>query len=336
MTAEQSIEKAIENTIKRNFYVDDMLKSVATIDEGRRLAGNLIQTCKTGGFKLTKWASSHRSTLEAIPEEDRTQAFKNLNFNPDDLQTEHALGMQWDIESDELGFRTRIKLKSATKRGMLSTISTIYDPLGLAAPAILPMRRTFQELCKAKIGWDDDIPPKQHKQWKKWLESLPQLESEFRINRCMKPLDFGRAQHAELHHFSDASESGYGAVSYIRIINHSNEVNCALLMSKARVAPLKQITIPRMELTAATVAIRLDKMLRRELDVVVDNSYFWTDSKTVLRYIMNKATRFHTFVANRLAVIHGGSTEDRWRYVNTAENPADECSRGHKRLQRAH
>ncbi|XP_006813010.1 uncharacterized protein LOC102802694 [Saccoglossus kowalevskii] len=138
----------------------------------------------------------------------------------------------------------------------------------------------------------------------------------------MKPIDFGRAQRAELHHFSDTS--GYEAVSYIRIINHSNKIYCALLMSKARVVPLKQITILRMELTVATVAIQLDKMLRGELDVIVDNSYFWTDSKTVLWYIMNKAMRFHTFVANRLAVIHGGSTEDQSRFVNIAENPADE------------
>ncbi|XP_006819039.1 uncharacterized protein LOC102806956 [Saccoglossus kowalevskii] len=156
-----------------------------------------------------------------------------------------------------------LKLSRKAESGVITRITKRIEPL-LCDPT---------KVLEAKIGLDDDIPPKQHKQWKKWLESLPQLESEFRINRCMKPLDYDRAQHAELHHFSDASESGYGAVSYIRIINHSNEINCALLMSKARVAPLKQITIPCMELTAATVAKRLDKMLRRELDIVVHNSY---------------------------------------------------------------
>jgi hypothetical protein len=98
-------------------------------------------------------------------------------------------------------------------------------------------------------------------------------------------------------------------------------------MGKSRVTPLKQTTVPRLELTAATVAVRTDKMLKAELDIPMDKSVFWTDSMAALRYIGNKTSRFQTFVANRLAVIHEGSKPGEWHYVNTKLNPADIASR---------
>jgi hypothetical protein len=99
-------------------------------------------------------------------------------------------------------------------------------------------------------------------------------------------------------------------------------------MGKSRVTPLKQTTIPRLELTAATVGVRTDKMLKAELDIPIDESVFWTDSMAVLRYIGNKTSRFQTFVANRLAVIHEGSKPGEWHYVNTKLSAADIASRG--------
>ncbi|XP_078698382.1 uncharacterized protein LOC144925949 [Branchiostoma floridae x Branchiostoma belcheri] len=110
--------------------------------------------------------------------------------------------------------------------------------------------------------------------------------------------------------------------------NQSGKVHCAFMTGKSRVAPLKKFTIPRMELNAAVVAVRVDQMIKRELDVKIDETYFWTDSTTVLRYIHNQTSRFHTFVANRLAIIHDKTEPQQWRYVNTAHNPADEASRG--------
>ncbi|CAC5375223.1 unnamed protein product [Mytilus coruscus] len=130
-----------------------------------------------------------------------------------------------------------------------------------------------------------------------------------------------------LHQFSDASESGYGTVTYLRLENAFGEIHCSFVMGKARVTPLKTITVPRLELTAATVAVRTNKMLLNELEITIDRCIFWTDSMSVLRYILNEYARFQTFLANRLAVIHEGSYTDIWRYVNTTLNPADHASR---------
>ncbi|XP_033106055.1 uncharacterized protein LOC117108202 [Anneissia japonica] len=145
---------------------------------------------------------------------------------------------------------------------------------------------------------------------------------------CLKPHGFGSQISAQMHHFSDASELGYGTASYIRFLNKNGDVHCRLILAKSRVAPLKIATIPRMELTAAAVAVRVDAMLRRELQMPVIESRFWTDSTTVLSYIKSDTARFHTFVANRVDLIREASAPSQWGHVRTACNPADVCSRG--------
>ena len=146
------------------------------------------------------------------------------------------------------------------------------------------------------------------------------------IDRCIKQ----EVTNAELHHFSDASEISYGAVSYLRITNSDGEVHCCLMMAKSRLGPIKTVTTHRMKQSAAVVATRLDTMLRRELgiDPRIDRSYFWTDSTCVLRYIENNVKKFQTFVANRVASIRNVSVPSQWRYVDTNANPADDASRG--------
>ena len=133
---------------------------------------------------------------------------------------------------------------------------------------------------------------------------------------------------SQLHNFSDASGEGYGAVTYLRVVNEAGNVHCAFLMGKSRQTPQKSVTIPRLELSAAVVATRLNKMMQHELDVALEEEFFWTDSTCVLSYITNKEKRFQTFVANRITTIHEGSRPDQWNYVDTDSNPADDASRG--------
>lgn len=137
-----------------------------------------------------------------------------------------------------------------------------------------------------KCGQHEPIPQSFQQKWNKWLEDLEKVEN-FQINRCFKPQDFGQITSAQMHHFSDASETAYGTVTYIKFQNDNNIVHITFLIGKARVAPLKQVTIPRLELTAAVLTIKVDKMLRSELQLPLEELQFWTDSTSVLKYIKN-------------------------------------------------
>ena len=127
---------------------------------------------------------------------------------------------------------------------------------------------------------------------------------------------------------SDASRDGFGAVSYLRQSDREGRVHCSFVISKSRVAPLRTATIPRLELCAAVLSTQLDNLIRRELDIEIHRSVFWSDSTVVLQYIRNEDQRFHTFVANRISAILAVSSPSQWRYVNTDVNPADDISRG--------
>lgn len=123
------------------------------------------------------------------------------------------------------------------------------------------------------------------------------------IPRCYVPADFGHVVRRELHHFSDASTYGHGQCSYLRHVNEDGSVHCALVIGKSRVAPIKVITIPRLELTAAVVSVEASNILKEELVLTDIDECLWTDSKVVLGYISNEARRFHTFVSNRIQKI---------------------------------
>lgn len=159
-----------------------------------------------------------------------------------------------------------------THRGILSTVSSFYDPLGILAPVVFTAKRILQDLCRNRLGWDDVIPAAVAQEWRDWLKELHQLEG-FSIRRCLKPLNFGEAATAQLHHFADASEEGYGTVTYLLLRNEHSQVHSTFIMGKSRVAPLKPDTIPRMELTAAVVAARMDKLWRKELRLQLRDSF---------------------------------------------------------------
>ncbi|XP_032396233.1 uncharacterized protein LOC116704734 [Etheostoma spectabile] len=235
--------------------------------------------------------------------------------------------IHWHIESDTFRFCISLKDQPATRRGILSMVASVYDPLGLIAPFLLIGKRILQETCKHGTSWDEPLRGDLHPAWESWKSDLANLE-RINIPRCYVPPDFGLVLRRELHHFSDASTHGYGQCSYLRHLSENGNVHCTLLMAKSRVAPMKVTTIPRLELTAAVVSVVVSNTLKEELGLTDIDEYFWTDSKVVLGYINNEARRFHTFVSNRIQKVRLSTTPEQWRYVPTDKNPADLASRG--------
>ena len=313
--------------IRRNFYVDDGLKSVESTEKATAIIKNATEMCKRGGFRLHKFASNSKAVLKTIPKEDQAKEVKSLELDSDPLPPERVLGVEWCVQNDTLQFRITLQDKPLTRRGILSTVSSVYDPLGLAAPFLLKGKRVLQMLCKENITWDDPIPEQYQMQWERWRSELPHLE-QLEVPRCFQSHDQKRLKKTELHHFSDASIDGYGQCSYLRLVDEDDQINCTLVMGKARVAPLKPITIPRLELAAAVVSVRVSEQLRRELEYEELEEVFWTDSQVVRAYISNDARRFHTFVANRVQQIRERTQPTQWKHVDGHQNPADDASRG--------
>ena len=312
--------------ICRNFYVDDGVTSVSSADEAKKLVRDATELCKMGGLRLHKFVSNDRDVLENIPVSERVSTVKEVNLSISDLPVETALGIQWSLEEDTLTFSQSHLQHPATRRGILSAVASLFDPLGFMSPYVLKGKRILQEMCRRGVGWDDPLPEELKSEWEAWKKDQENLQ-QIRIPRCYHPPDFNVTR-VELHHFSDASTKGYGQCSYLRLISTDGRIHCCFVTGKSRVAPTKVTTIPRLELTAAVTSVKVSCILKRELDYENIEEFFWTDSKVVLGYIHNEARRFHTFVSNRVQYIRDKTRLDQWGFVPTKQNPADYASRG--------
>ncbi|XP_028314916.1 uncharacterized protein LOC114470784 [Gouania willdenowi] len=312
--------------IERDFYVDDGVTSANTVEEAIQLAQDAREICSKGNLRLHKFVSNDHTVLQSIPLSECAVNIDTKDLTFKDMPQERALGIRWNIGKDCFKFDNTLKIQPATRRGILSTVASIYDPLGFLAPYVLNGKKILQEMCQRGVCWDETLPDALKPRWESWLSDFVNLE-KLNIPRCYFPAGFGELKEIELHHFSDASSSGYGQCSYLRAKNAKNEIHCLLIIAKARVAPTKLTTIPRLELTAAVVSVSVSNILKEELCYDV-KEYFWTDSKVVLGYINNDARRFHIFVANRVQKIRQSTSPSQWFYVPSEVNPADSASRG--------
>ena len=149
---EWEIGSTAANFLREDFYVDDGLKLVSLVHEVVQLIKDTKKMCKRGGFRLYKFTSNSKEVISSVPLEDRAEEIKNIDLDQDVLPIEGALGIQWCIENDCFNFRITLKDKPCTKRGMLSTVSSIFDPLGFVAPVLLEGKKMLQELCKENTG----------------------------------------------------------------------------------------------------------------------------------------------------------------------------------------
>ena len=179
--AEEFVE-LVRNLLRNNFYMDDCLFSVPSADEGIRLICEVSSLLRNRGFNLTKWCSNSQSILKSVPEEKRAKSVVELK--DDQRSYERVLGVQWNLLEDHFQFQVRLKDKPVTRRGILSALSSLFDPLGFVAPIILTAQLILQDLCRRKLGWDEGIPKEDARKWRSWLGDLTNL-SQVTIPRCV-------------------------------------------------------------------------------------------------------------------------------------------------------
>ena len=250
-----------------------------------------------GGFRLIKWLSNSSEVLDCIPRGERAHSVLDLDLDKVNPPIQRTLGLKWGAEKDEFIFKVTLRDRPNARRGTLSTTSSVYDSLGLVAPVVLTAKELLQDVCKKKLGWDDPIIDEDGERWEKWKSQLASL-SRVSLGRCIKPLYFGDLKFSELHNVEDALHIACGAVSYLRMVDVEDKIHCTFLTGKSRLAHLKPMTVPRLELFAAVLAVQLDNSVREEFHVPITQSTYWSDSTGVLQYIRNQSKTFHTFVAN--------------------------------------
>ena len=310
----------VKSSVNRCFYVDDYLVSCQSRDQIEYLLREVPKAVSSGGFRLTKFVVNDSLLLGSIPEVDRAKEV----CIPE--ASSKVLGLRWSVEADEFFFEVNIpKTPVLSRRLMLHFVCSIFDPLGFLGFVTLIGRLLFQEATFLKLSWDEEVPPYLKAKWDMWVSDMSR--SQFVIPRCIKPSKFDNGS-LELHCFSDASQKAYGCCIYLRCVSLDGQIHSSLICSKARVAPSKTMTIPRLELQAALLSVQVESVLRQELDLSLDSSCFWVDSEIVLCYIKNESRRFHVFVANRVGAILRLSFPDQWHHISGKQNPADVISRG--------
>ena len=255
---------------------------------------------KLGGFRLTKFLSNKEEVIKALPTSEVSKSTENIQFA--DEVNERALGMKWSLKNDLFQFNSvKRSTDLYTKREVLKVIASVFDPLGFFSPFIVSGKSFLQELWKAKVDWDDNLNLEQQKYWLKWLQGLSMVH-QFNVPRCYHISGY-KATTMELHIFCDASEVAYGAVAYIKSKFKTEKDHCTFLMSKTLLAPIKTVSLPKLELNAAVIGVRLYKVIIKEIDLPINEIFFWTDSMLVLQYIRDENHRFKVFLANRVTEI---------------------------------
>ena len=305
-------------------YMDDIMTSLETDDEAVKARDQLIELLGKAGFKIRRWCSNSPNVLEDIPLEDRVA---NVNIEESELPCMKALGVQWNAEADTFAFKLNPpKDIEYTKRGFLKKLATLFDPLQMLAPFTIRARMAMQETWLLGLGWDDEFPAELRNKCQEWFSQLPEL-CGVQVPRCYRKAGTSIV-HVSIHTMTDASQLAYAAVSYVRHQYEDGKVTVRFVAAKAKVAPTKATSIPRLELMAAVLGLRLSRKVAELLQIPFENCTLWTDSEDVVCWIQGQSRRYKTFVANRVSEIHQGSNPRQWRHVPTDLNCADDATRG--------
>lgn len=322
----KSVEKELpkaSKVIAEDFYMDDLMTGADTEDDCCRLQIDVSSVLNSAKLPLRKWCSNSEYVLRNMSKCVDDPLFV-LDIGDDD--TVKSLGLQWKPVADH--FQYDIAAGSSkgalSKRAILSDLNKIFDPLGFLSPVLIKGKIFLQQLWAMKIEWDAKLPNEIQEKWRQFYEELEQLET-IRIPRKTRP---EISDVTEIHGFCDASEEAFGATVYVRSRDNKGNWHSRLLCSKTRVAPLKNITIPRLELNGALLLAQLVQKVAQSWEFPLKSFKLWTDSTIVLGWLNSQSIRLKTYISNRVTQILDLCEAAQWNYVRSEENPADICSRG--------
>ncbi|XP_067654469.1 uncharacterized protein [Haliotis asinina] len=282
-----------------------------------------------GGFHLRQWISNTPSVVADLYTEDQAASCERWLSLGEAGLTDGTLGLQWQCDSDVLGYRVKeISHDCLTMKVIYRILASQCDPLGYLTPFTARAKVIVQDLWKLNRGWGAPIVEgSQYEKWRSWENELPNTEN-VNLPRCYTPHHVDTTNSVQqLHIFLDASERVYGAVAFLRTL-YQGKVYVSFVQARSRVAPKRQLSIPRLELSAALVGAQLADMLNRELTLPIERVTLWSISTTVLSWLKSDSCRYKVFVGTRVAEIQTLTNVADWRYVNTKDNPADDLTRG--------
>ncbi|XP_018370056.1 PREDICTED: uncharacterized protein LOC108765710 [Trachymyrmex cornetzi] len=289
-----------------------MITGAASVQQLREIK-TLTDILMTAGFELSKFRSN-----VSLGQDEHLDHYG--------LTDAKVLGLLWQSKADSLRYEATCNSipEIVTKRTMLSLIAQIFDPLGLIGPVTIKAKILMQSLWQLKIDWDTPIPETLRMIWLLYLQQLPS------INKIAIPRHaiLHQPRDIQLHGFCDASQSAYGACIYLRSVDDIGAVYVQLLTAKSRVAPLKTITLPRLELCGATLLANLGGGVSQAFTCAISKHYFWTDSEVTLAWIQGEPSQWQVFVGKRVAEIQRLTNQGDWAHVRSEDNPADLISRG--------
>lgn len=268
--------------------------------------------------------------MECLGEMEETNNL-SIGSNNIEMTTEKVLGMWWSTADDNFTFSLKLNrvnkdvlsgLKRPTKTDILRTLMSIFDPFGFLSSYVVYLKILLQEVWRTTKGWTDEVNDDVFDKWKKWIIILPNIEN-VKIPRWFSITSGSSVQ---LHIFVDASELAYASVAYFRI-ESPDGVKVSLVSAKVKVAPKQPLSIPRMELMAAVLGVRLANTICDISNIQIESRYFWSDSNTVLCWLNADPRNYKQFVMHRIGEVIEHSKPSEWRYIPTKENVADDATK---------
>ncbi|CAK1598013.1 unnamed protein product [Parnassius mnemosyne] len=253
--------KAVQ-IIKEDFYMDDLMGGADTVEEAVTEAKEVDEIVKKGGFTLTKWASNNLDFMQSIKPADRSRS-AHFNLNIDG--TVKALGIKWNMGTDKFKYEVILPTIQATvtKRSVLSDIQKLFDPLGWIAPSIVMTKILIQKLWLERLNWDDKISSHLLDEWLTIRSDFQQV-NEIEVDRWIGTTS-KMSDNLQIHGFCDASMQAYAALVYARIKTEDGTIRTKLIAARTRVAPLRTISLPRLELCGALLLARLLKQVAQAI-----------------------------------------------------------------------